>query len=190
LDQSNLAVAGSLFEIRQFPPSQRRTHCSFDLDPAFRSELDHAFGQRQPGNHPKAVAVGDADPVVPTDPPTRPRTVSLLPFLGWLPSFPTFDGVRLESICFPHPLCFLPEDRIFDRLPDKVGPLPLCRRSDPVNCFQRCFIEVDEDLRHIDYLYLYFIYVIGFRRHADKRITSVRFGVARIGHRCDRDWSA
>ncbi len=40
----------AIFEIGQFPPSERGTHRSFDFDPPLRSELSGAFNQRDPGN--------------------------------------------------------------------------------------------------------------------------------------------
>jgi hypothetical protein len=36
-------------------------HCSFDFDPAFRSELAGVFRQCKSGNHSEIVAVGHAD---------------------------------------------------------------------------------------------------------------------------------
>jgi hypothetical protein len=86
-------------------------------------------------------------PQVLAGPPTRSRTTSFLPFFRKFPGFRTFDGIRLSLIRFAHLLCLVPEDRILDGPPDKVGSLPFCRRSNPINCFLGCFIEMDEDLQ-------------------------------------------
>src|ERR1039457_4821417 len=82
------------------------------------------------------------------------------------------NAIVLQPVCFPHPIRLLPEDRILDRLPDKVSPFPLGRGSDSVNCFQRCFIEVDEDLRHMDNLCLCSIYSIVCEDEALQRGTT------------------
>jgi hypothetical protein len=52
-----------------------------------------------------------------------------------------------------HPIRFLLENRILDGPPDKVSPLPLGCGSDSVNRLQRRFIQSNEDLWHMDYLY-------------------------------------
>lgn len=71
------------------------------------------------------------------------------------PNVSAFVAIGLQPIGLSHADSFEGEKRVLDRAPDEVRALALGCRGDAVNGLQRSFIEVDEDLRHMDNLYTY-----------------------------------